>query len=111
MVSLQRIKVKNIKCVFMTFFTPRGSVRADASPCMVLTYGDTAVTSRDIKLMARSKWDPRSSGILRSVYREVGCPETSVSNHQSTLRNSEDHILPDTSQIIYLVTQFQLPDI
>jgi len=87
MASLQHIKVKNMKCVFITFFTPRGPLRADASPCMVLMDDDIADTLRDIKLLARSKWDFSSSGMLRNVYLETDCPETSVSDHQSTLCN------------------------
>jgi len=74
MASLQRTKVKSMKRVFVIFFPPRGSVRADASPCMVLTDDDTADTLRDIKLLARSKWDLSSSGMLRSVHRQTGCP-------------------------------------
>jgi len=88
MASLQRIQAKNMKCVRIVFFPPRGPVRADASPCMVRMDDDTADTLRDIKLLARSKWDLSWFATLRSVYREIGCPETSVSNHQSTLRNN-----------------------
>jgi len=74
--------------VFITSFTLRGSVRADASPCTVLMDDNLADTLRDITLLARSKWDLSSAGMLRSVYREIGCPETSVSYHQPTLRNN-----------------------
>jgi hypothetical protein len=55
MLSFQNIKVKNMKCVFITFFTPKGAVRADASPCTVFTDDNLADTLRDIKLLARSK--------------------------------------------------------
>jgi hypothetical protein len=36
-------------------------------------------------------WDLRSSGMLR---RAIGCPETSVSNYQSTLRNIPEERRP-----------------
>ena len=89
-------------------------MRADASPCMVLMDDGIADTLRDIKILARSYGDLSSSGMLRSVYRDIGCPETSVSDHNQrcvTTQDSEDHILPDTSQIICFVTQLQLLDI
>jgi len=88
MASLQRIRAKNVICVCIAFFPSRGLVRAGASPCVVLMDDDIADNLRDMKLLARSEWDLSSSGMLRSVYREIGCPETSVSNHQSTLRNN-----------------------
>jgi hypothetical protein len=56
MVTFQHMKVKNMKYVFMTFFTPSHTVRADASsPDTVLIDDDLADTLRDLKFVPRCK--------------------------------------------------------